>query len=309
VLWQWTGDKFMPPGIWSVANLRRKPIDISCYRGMIQSKDFFNHEGEEMTPILYYPLDRGFRVSQVFGVNPPSYQVSGGHNGIDWAVPVGNKIYAAQPGYVSRVETTTVGYGRHIRIQSADGITIYGHLSRIDVVQGAYVQAMQPIGLSGGALTDPYRGYSSGPHLHFEYRPNAIPTTKQPGTLAGAIDPMPYLKDHPTTQQVPVLFQAKCLVASLRVRSTADLTSTTNIIGGIGYNDIRNVYEEKNGCYRIDPYISIWCSAGSQYMLKIASSTPEPTPPVETLTVLNWSKSATTWMNSSGYLGDAPDKY
>jgi murein DD-endopeptidase MepM/ murein hydrolase activator NlpD len=42
--------------------------------------------------------------------------------------------------------------------------TLYTHLSRIDVREGEWVEAGDPIGLSGNS------GCSTGPHLHFEVR-------------------------------------------------------------------------------------------------------------------------------------------
>lgn len=263
--WQISGDTILIPEI-------SGPIDVIIENETAQG---------EIPMFLYYPIDRGFRVSQVFGVNPQWYQSSGGHNGIDWAIPVGNKIYAAQDGKVIRSEESTVGYGRHIRIQSSDGITIYGHLSKRSVNVGDIVVAKQIIGYSGGATTDPYSGNSTGPHLHFEYRPNIVPASKLPGTLGGAVDPMPFLVDHsyPETQpQIPILFKARCIVASLYTRSSPKILNT-NKIGGIGYNQIVDVYEESNGWFRIDPYAQVWCSGDPKYMQKIEGSGTQPTNP------------------------------
>jgi len=300
VLWQWTGDVFQPQGTWSIAYVRKKPIDLSCYRGRKPASEIFKFSGGNMAPILFYPCDENARMSQEFGVNLQYYQSSGGHNGIDWAIPVGNQIFAAQDGTVIRAEQTTVGYGRHVRIQSNDGVTIYGHLSVMNVKVGDVVKANQVIGLSGGATTDPYSGYSTGPHLHFEYRPNVPPTSGIPGTLLGAIDPKPYLVSKVQTAPLPELFKARCIVGTLRIRSSANLNSTTNIVGSLSYNQEVSVYAELNGCFRIDPVIQRWCSSGTGFMKRIAPVTPIPLP--------DWAQAVHAYLISKGYVGNPPAK-
>jgi murein DD-endopeptidase MepM/ murein hydrolase activator NlpD len=87
------------------------------------------------------------------------------HAGLDFAMPLGKPIVAAQAGRVVAALGTeqSGGYGNYVRIQhSATRFTAYAHLSRIDVAVGTPVAAGQVIGLSGNT------GQSIGPHLHFE---------------------------------------------------------------------------------------------------------------------------------------------
>jgi murein DD-endopeptidase MepM/ murein hydrolase activator NlpD len=86
------------------------------------------------------------------------------HPGLDVAIPIGSVVRAAGGGRV--VETgDDEEYGRFVRLAHPDSIeSMYGHLSRITVVQGDYVAAGTVIGLSGNS------GRSSAPHLHFEVR-------------------------------------------------------------------------------------------------------------------------------------------
>jgi murein DD-endopeptidase MepM/ murein hydrolase activator NlpD len=55
------------------------------------------------------------------------------------------------------------GYGNVVWVDHSGGIiSLYAHLSRIDVVAGAPLERDALIGLSGST------GSVSGPHLHFE---------------------------------------------------------------------------------------------------------------------------------------------
>ena len=86
------------------------------------------------------------------------------HDGIDYAVVVGTPVYSVADGYVVRViNDETCGLG--VRIQHEDGTqTIYCHLSKQMVSNGAFVGAGCQIAESGNT------GHSTGPHLHIEVR-------------------------------------------------------------------------------------------------------------------------------------------
>jgi murein DD-endopeptidase MepM/ murein hydrolase activator NlpD len=47
-------------------------------------------------------------------------------------------------------------------------VTVYAHLSRIDVRQGQSVEQGQTLGAVGAT------GWATGPHLHFEFRVNGV---------------------------------------------------------------------------------------------------------------------------------------
>jgi len=123
---------------------------------------------------LCHPLkDMSARISQLFGERPGSYPTSKGHNGIDYAISH-LPVYAMRDGVVSRAslyshDGTTdgkVGYGRHVRIQHDNGVSIYGHLHSYCVAVGDVVKEGQQIGITGGETSDPNSGWSTGAHLH-----------------------------------------------------------------------------------------------------------------------------------------------
>ena len=108
------------------------------------------------------------------GINSPYGMRSGGmHYGIDFRLGVGTPIYMAMAGKITRADGTNVtGYGDVIYVEHEDGtVTRYGHMSRTDVRKDDVVAVGDLIGLTGGEEGARGAGNSTGPHLHWEYRP------------------------------------------------------------------------------------------------------------------------------------------
>ena len=91
-----------------------------------------------------------------------------GHPGIDIAAGLGAPVWAASAGTVTIAQGGwNGGYGNVVMIDHNNGyLTVYGHLSQINVSACEGVAAGQGIGLAGST------GNSTGPHLHFEIRQN-----------------------------------------------------------------------------------------------------------------------------------------
>ncbi len=123
------------------------------------------------------------RVTQKFGLRPEVYSQFGlkGHNGVDYRAKVGTPFYAVAAGKVIRVEHNPKGYGKHIRIENTEGLTLYAHLDKTFVKKGDSVLVGDKIGLTGNT------GFSTGPHLHFEVRPKPY---RFKNGYAGAVDPL-----------------------------------------------------------------------------------------------------------------------
>lgn len=106
--------------------------------------------------IFQYPLLVRPRITTVF---------SSAHPGVDFAVPSGSQVDAAESGVVTEAGWSRLGYGNTIVIHhTSNTYTRYAHLSAIQVSMGQYVLKGSPIGLVGCT------GRCTGPHLHFEVR-------------------------------------------------------------------------------------------------------------------------------------------
>lgn len=86
------------------------------------------------------------------------------HLGTDFAAPTGTAVRSVGDGVVefSGVQN---GFGNVIFVKHRTGhVTVYAHLSRIDVKKGQAIEQGQTIGAVGST------GWATGPHLHFEFR-------------------------------------------------------------------------------------------------------------------------------------------
>ena len=121
--------------------------------------------------VLGWPVDI-VRITQYFGgtsfarSNPKLYGGTANHNGVDFGVPVGTKVKAAESGVVMGFDNTDAypgcrSWGRWLLIKYDNGLsTLYAHLSGVLVSQGQRVSRGEAVALSGNT------GVSTGPHLH-----------------------------------------------------------------------------------------------------------------------------------------------
>lgn len=250
--------------------LGRKGADLDIWIASKEEWDAYSNNWLIPTPgvpplpeplKLHYPLPEGIRISQLFGENPSWYPTSKGHNGIDWACPVGTPIFAMRDGTVIRADETSgkASYGRHVRIQHDNGISIYGHLSVLQTSVGMVVTAGQQIGLSGGDPSDPGSGFSTGPHLHGEYRLTDVPNPVPGGYVYNAIDLLPVLvSEEPELPPTDPLYEAKVTASVLNVRAGAG--TNYGVIRCIKKDTVCNIYEEQAGWGRISSSRQEWIS-------------------------------------------------
>ncbi len=104
-------------------------------------------------------------ISDIFGTARTfNGKVQGVHQGLDYGVPQGTPVMAANHGTVLLAQPLYFE-GNCVMIDHGQGLlTIFMHLSRIDVKKGDAVERGKQLGLSGGT------GQATGPHLHFAVR-------------------------------------------------------------------------------------------------------------------------------------------
>jgi murein DD-endopeptidase MepM/ murein hydrolase activator NlpD len=86
------------------------------------------------------------------------------HLGVDYGAPVGTAVRSVGQGVVDFAGWQN-GYGKVVQVQHGnDRSTLYAHLNSIDVRKGQRVEQGQRIGAVG------MTGWTTGPHLHFEFR-------------------------------------------------------------------------------------------------------------------------------------------
>jgi murein DD-endopeptidase MepM/ murein hydrolase activator NlpD len=120
----------------------------------------------------------GYHITATFGQGGNRWAHN--HTGLDFAAPIGTPIRSVMKGVVVSAEFAGP-YGRQVRVRHEDGTeTWYNHMSKFSVEPGETVYAGDQVGAVG------VTGNTTGPHLHFEVRPNG----------GDPIDPMPWLRNH-----------------------------------------------------------------------------------------------------------------
>jgi len=127
------------------------------------------------------------------------------HLGVDYGAPTGTPVRSVGDAVVAFAGQQN-GYGNVVQLQhAANRMTVYAHLSRIDVRRGQKVEQGQLIGAVGAT------GWATGPHLHFEFKVNGQ-----------HVDPMKIARASESLQLSPVaLGQFRQLVGTLTPRLNA----------------------------------------------------------------------------------------
>jgi murein DD-endopeptidase MepM/ murein hydrolase activator NlpD len=99
----------------------------------------------------------------------PFYRTLHEHQGVDYAIPEGTRIFATADGIVKEVKGKNSTSGITVVIDHRNGYTTsYSHLQSVKVKRGRKVQRGDIIALSGNS------GLSLAPHLHYEVRYNGM---------------------------------------------------------------------------------------------------------------------------------------
>jgi len=138
-----------------------------------------------MKPRIRKPFEGKFPISFKFGECPSWYSRITGypHNGVDFALPVGNPVIVCDKGRVVWADNACDGRGLSVHVLHDWGLSVYYHLSSIYARFGNEVKRGDVLGLSGVS------GWATGPHLHFGIK---VKGHGVPG-MRGWCNPLKYL--------------------------------------------------------------------------------------------------------------------
>ena len=130
---------------------------------------YYTLEGESLRrAFLASPMEFS-RVSSGFKMRfHPILQTWKAHLGVDYAAATGTPVRTVGDGVVDFAGVQN-GFGNVVMVKHRNNqMTVYAHLSRINVKKGQSVSQGQNIGAVGAT------GWATGPHLHFEFRINGV---------------------------------------------------------------------------------------------------------------------------------------
>jgi murein DD-endopeptidase MepM/ murein hydrolase activator NlpD len=188
------------------------------YRGADGRGAYFDLSGQsKRRAFLASPMEFS-RVSSGFAMRfHPIHQTWRKHLGVDYAAPTGTPVRTVGEGIVEFAGRQG-GYGNVVQIKHTnDRSTLYAHLSRVDVRQGQRVEQGSRIGAVGST------GWSTGPHLHFEFRVNG-----------GHQDPLKIAK---ASETLTLPAAAKADFAALAQSLQAQLDVAETLIGARGRSE------------------------------------------------------------------------
>ena len=181
--------------------------------GSIHKGGYYTLDGKSLRrAYLGSPLEFS-RISSGFSMRfHPLLQKWRAHLGTDFAAPTGTPARTVGDGVVSFAGVQG-GYGNVVIIKHRNNHeTLYAHLSKINVRVGQSIGQGQTIGLVGST------GWSTGPHLHFEFRVNGV--HQDPMTIARQSETVPV-----PTAALPMFRQVASVVGiQLQAASTIGQT-------------------------------------------------------------------------------------
>lgn len=130
---------------------------------------YYTLDGESMrrayltSPVEFSRVTSGFKMRM-----HPILKTWRAHLGTDFAAPTGTPVRTVGDGVVEFAGVQN-GFGNVVFVKHRNQhVTVYAHLSRIDVRQGQSVKQGETLGAVGAT------GWATGPHLHFEFRVNGV---------------------------------------------------------------------------------------------------------------------------------------
>ena len=177
---------------------------------------YYTLDGESMrraylaSPVEFSRVTSGFKMRL-----HPILQTWRAHLGTDFAAPTGTAVRTVGDGVVEFAGVQN-GYGNVVFVKHRNQhVTVYAHLSRIDVRQGQSIEQGQTLGAVGAT------GWATGPHLHFEFRVNG--EYADPGTIAQQDGGLPITAtSRPAFERVAKATRTELAAAFSVVQASAD---------------------------------------------------------------------------------------
>jgi len=142
---------------------------------------YYTLDGDSMrrayltSPVEFSRVTSGFKMRL-----HPILKTWRAHLGTDFAAPTGTAVRTVGDGVIEFAGVQN-GFGNVVFVKHRNQhVTVYAHLSRIDVRQGQSIEQGQTLGAVGST------GWATGPHLHFEFRVNGV--HQDPQTIVAASD-------------------------------------------------------------------------------------------------------------------------
>ena len=139
-----------------------------------KNREYFNFSGKSLNkaflrnPLEFTRVSSGFTESRLH----PVFKDWRAHKGVDFAAPLGTKVKASGSGVIDFVGRQN-GYGNVVIIKHHNKFTtLYAHLNDFadGLKVGSKVSQGDVIGEVGRT------GWATGPHLHYEFRIDDVPT-------------------------------------------------------------------------------------------------------------------------------------
>ena len=143
--------------------MRLQKEDFELLQKRVEARGMLMNHIPSIQPVINSDLTL---IATSYGMRiHPFYKSMVMHNGMDYAVPEGSRVFATADGTVARTQGGQTHTGTTLVISHGGGYeTAYHHLSRVLVREGAQVRRGDIVALTGNS------GLSLAPHLHYEVR-------------------------------------------------------------------------------------------------------------------------------------------
>lgn len=173
--------------------------------------DYYSFDGDSRKrTYLASPLEFS-RVSSGFAMRMhPIHKTWRKHLGVDYAAPTGTPVRSIGDGVVVSAGWNASGYGNVVEVRHSNSshTTLYAHLSKVAVRKGQSIGQGTVIGNVGST------GWSTGPHLHFEFRVNGAHQDPLKLVRAKEVIPLPVAAKPAFDAQVKLARQGLEQIAS-----------------------------------------------------------------------------------------------